>query len=388
MAAPTTRELFAVAAPGLEPVVAAELRALGIEGTVEHGGVGWQGDDASLARAVLHLRVAGRVLVRVARFRARGFPEFERHASRIDWTRFVTPGDGVTLRVTSRKSRLYHEGAIAERLLRVTGADAAMQDEDDTSSDVQPFVVRFLRDECLISADATGPLHRRGYRQQLAKAPLRETLAAAMLHAVGYADAPLLDPMCGSGTIAIEAALRARRIPPGLACETREPRSHRMLRWPDFDRARWDAAVAGARAAILPAASVPILGSDRDAGAIEAARANAARAGVQHDIRFDRYPVSDAAVPDGIGMLVTNPPYGVRVGSGPLQDLYAALGNLARRRLGGWQLALLCADRRLCAQTRLPLEAVFATRNGGIAVELMLARVPGDGVRQSEATAA
>jgi len=385
--AATTRELFAVAAPGLEPLVAAELRALGIDGSVEHGGVAWQGDDASLSRAVLHLRVAGRVLVRVARFRARGFPELERHASRIDWARYVTGGDGVVLRVTSRKSRLYHEGAIAERLLRVIGTDAAAQDEDDASSDVQPFVIRFLRDECLISADATGPLHRRGYRQQLAKAPLRETLAAAMLHAAGHADAPLLDPMCGSGTILIEAALRARRIPPGLAGAERQPRPHRMRNWPDFDSAAWDAAIASARASILPVATAPILGSDRDAGAIEAARANAGRAGVQDDIRFERHPVSDAAVPDGIGMLVTNPPYGVRVGSGPLRDLYAALGNLARRRLAGWQVALLCADRRLCAQTRLPLETVLATRNGGIAVELMLARVPRDGMQHGEASA-
>lgn len=372
-----TRELFAVAAPGLEPAVADELRALGIAAKVEEGGVAWSGDDASLCRAVLHLRVASRVLVRVASFRARGFAELERHAHRIEWARFVAPGDAVALRVTARKSRLYHEGAIAERLHGVIGAPAAATGPEDDAGDAQLFVVRFLHDRCTISADAAGALHLRGYRQQLAKAPLRETLAAAMLHAAWQTDAPLLDPLCGSGTIPIEAALRARRIAPGLAVAGREPRPARFTRWPDLDRGAWDAAVAAARTAILPRAPAPITGSDRDAGAIAAARANAERAGVLEDIVLEQRPLSDAPVPDGIGALVTNPPYGVRVGSGPaLRDLYAALGNLARRRLPGWRLALLCADRRLCEQLRLPLQAVLATRNGGIPVELMQAEVP------------
>ncbi len=374
-----TRELFAVAAPGLEPLVADELRALGIAAKVEEGGVAWSGDDASLCRAVLHLRVASRVLVRVATFRARGFAELERHARRIEWTRFVGRGDAVALRVTARKSRLYHEGAIAERLHGVIAAPAAATGPDDDAGDAQLFVVRFLHDRCTISADAAGALHLRGYRQQLAKAPLRETLAAAMLHAAWQADAPLLDPLCGSGTIPIEAALRARRIAPGLAVAGREPRPARLTRWPDLDRATWNAVVAAARAAILPHAPAPIAGSDRDAGAIAAARANAERAGVLEDVALEQRPLSDAPVPDGIGSLVTNPPYGVRVGSRPaLRDLYAALGNLARRRLPGWRLALLCADRRLCEQVRLPLQAVFTTRNGGIPVELMQAAVPPD----------
>src|SRR5690606_30008075 len=155
-----------------------------------------------------------------------------------------------------------------------------------------------------------GALHLRGYRQQLAKAPVRETLAAAMLHAAWQPDAPLLDPLCGSGTIPIEAALRARRIAPGLAVAEREPRPARLIRWPDLDPAAWDAVVAAARAAILPHAPAPIAGSDRDAGAIAAARANAQRAGVLEDVALEQRPLSDAPVPDGTGSLVTNPPYG------------------------------------------------------------------------------
>ncbi len=369
--------MFAVAAPGLEAIVADELRTLGIAGTVEAGGVAWRGDDASLCRAVLHLRVASRVLVRVAAFRARGFAELERHARRVAWDRFVGQDTAVALRVTARKSRLYHEGAIAERLHGVIGAAAATDDADEDAQDTQLFVVRFLHDRCTISADAAGALHMRGYRQQLAKAPLRETLAAAMLHVAAEPAAPLLDPLCGSGTIPIEAALRARRVAPGLALATRAPRPARLTRWPGVDRRAWDAAVAAARAAILPHAPAPIAGSDRDAGAIAAARANAERAGVLEDVLLEQRAVSDAPRPAGTGSLVTNPPYGVRVGShAALRDLYAALGHLAHRRLPGWRVALLCADRRLCAHLRLPLQPAFATRNGGIAVELMRAEVP------------
>src|SRR5690606_37236797 len=172
-----------------------------------------------------------RVLVRVATFRARTFAELERRAGRVAWDRWVGAGRAVRLRVTSRKSRLYHTGAIAERIIgqieRVAGplahvsTGSASDDEADGAEgrDEQLFIVRFLRDECTISVDTSGELlHRRGYRQALAKAPLRETIAAAMLLASGWdGRSPLVDPFCGSGTIPIEAALLACRIPPGLA---------------------------------------------------------------------------------------------------------------------------------------------------------------------------
>lgn len=376
-------ELFAVAAPGLEGVVADELRALDAQGEQQQGGVAWRGDLASLYRALLHLRTASRVLVRVASFSARGFPELERHARRIEWQRYMTPGTPVLLRVSSAKSRLYHERAIAERLLAVIGPDARSRhtraDEDGELAGAQTFVVRIVRDRCTISADAAGALlYLRGYRQQIAKAPLRETIAAAILHTVTPSvDLPLLDPLCGSGTVPIEAALRARRIPVGLARADREPRDFRCLHWPEHDAAAWRDAVQEARAAILPHAPAPIFGSDRDAGGIDAARANAARAGVANDVVFEQHALTAAPVPAGVGALVTNPPYGLRVGErARLRDLYAALGTFARRRLAGWTFAMLCADRSLCNHAGLPLQSVLTTRNGGIAVELLAGRVP------------
>jgi putative N6-adenine-specific DNA methylase len=230
-----------------------------------------------------------------------------------------------------------------------------------------------MRDVCTVSADSSGALlHFRGYRQELAKAPLRETLAAAVLLGAGWSgDTPLADPMCGSGTIPIEAAMIARRMAPGRA------RSFAFLRWPHTDKKMWNRLLDSARAGELPKSPVQIVGADRDAGAIAAARANAERAGVANDVIFVKQSISALAPADGPGLVVVNPPYGVRVGdAGPLKDLYAQLGNVMRKQRSGWTLGLLSADRALERQTRLALEERFRTRNGGIPVRLVTAPTP------------
>ncbi len=224
-----------------------------------------------------------------------------------------------------------------------------------------------MRDRCTLSADSSGALlHRRGYRLDTAKAPLRETLAAAMLLAVGWAGSqPLLDPFCGSGTIPIEAALLARNVAPGIA------RSFACERWPLLGAVRWNDLRAAARRDERASATV-IAGSDRDAGAVDAARANAELAGVAGAVRLGRVALSAVTPPaDGPGWIVTNPPYGVRVGERrPLRDLYARLGQLLRGPFAGWNLALLVAAPELEAQLGLELTDRFVTTNGGIRVRL------------------
>jgi putative N6-adenine-specific DNA methylase len=347
-------------------------------------------------RANLWLRIASRVIVRAATFRARSFMELERHARRIPWERFVSPGTPLRFRVTSRKSRLYHTEAIAQRLgeaatQRVGGTAAVslVGDEEASGSEqragftertggvtpVSPgqiFVVRAFRDEITVSADSSGDLlHRRGYRQAVAKAPLRETLAAAMLLGAGWrGDTPLVDPMCGSGTIAIEGALVARRIPPGLG------RAFAVQRWPEADRAIWERLVADAKEHTLDRSPVPIRASDRDAGAVTAARANAERAGVSGDVEFVVAPLSGAEpVGDEPGALLVNPPYGVRIGDvDRLRDLYSTLGRVARERFAGWTTGILSASSRLDSELGFDLEERFATSNGGIPVRFMIGR--------------
>jgi len=361
--------LFAVTAPGLERITADELRTLGIAAVTEPGGAAWTGDAASVYRANLHLRTATRILVRMGEFRARTFFELERHARRLPWSRFLTPDRAVALRVTCHKSRLHHQGAVAQRFVEavdhVTGTTAAIAAVDDPSESVQLVVVRFVRDVCTVSSDASGsPLYQRGYRQALARAPLRETLAAAMIHASGWDPrAPLFDPLCGSGTIAIEAALIARRIPPGLARDSREPRDFAFLHWPGHDERLWRRIVEDARASVRDSAAARILASDRQGGALRAARANADRAGVSGDIEFDRRDFLTVQPPDG-SCIVTNPPYGRRAGRPAeiraIQERFEQIATSSQ-----------CVLAALVPESWPPLpgaQAVFHTRNGGLAV--------------------
>lgn len=375
---------FAVAVPGLEALVAGELAQLAGDGlavgALEPGGVSFRADQGGLYAANLWLRLASRVLLRLGSFHARAFNELERRGRRISWGDIVPPGASVRFRVTSRKSKLYHQDAVAERLLALSGGVAASHagvrdhgDGEEEETEAQEFVVRLYRDECTISADASGALlHRRGYRLATAKAPLRETLAAAMLVGSGWDGvAPLVDPMCGSGTIPIEAARLARRIPPGL------DRPFAFERWPSYEPERWRALRDAARGQVLVRAPGPVAGSDRDAGAIAAAAANAERAGVAGDISWRRAAISAIEPGETPGWLVSNPPYGVRIGDrAGLRDLYAQLGNVVRRRCPGWQVALLTAHRQLEGQLRLPLTVRWEAENGGVPVRLVQARVP------------
>lgn len=377
-------DLFAVTAHGLAALCAAELASMDITGVVDQGGVAWRGSARTLYRANLELRTASRVIARAGEFRARGFAELERRVSKLPWDDFLQPGAPVVLRVTCRKSKLYHEGAVAERVARVLDAVAGVSvqdtrsDDDDADGDDPPprgqlIIVRFLRDVCTISVDSSGPLlHQRGYRQAVAKAPLRETLAAALLLAAGWrGDTPLLDPLCGSGTIPIEAALLSRGIAPGIANGDLAPRAFAFEAWPQFEADTWHDIVGAARAAVRGARAL-ITGSDRDAGAIAAACANAARAGVGDDIAFRRAALSSVEPVAGTGHVVTNPPYGVRVGERrELHSLYAALGRTVSERLPGWSVTLLAADDALAAATGLRLVEQLATRNGGIPVRLL-----------------
>lgn len=368
-------DLFAICAPGLEGVLESEMRSLGLDvGKRDVGGVAFAGGSSALCRANLWLRTATRVIARVGEFHARLFDELERHARKLEWSRFLSHGAPVRLRVSTSKSRLYHSGAVAQRIAdameqfaSVAPTVAGGTDDDEEGGESPLVIVRLFRDRCTVSIDSSGALlHRRGYRLATAKAPMRETLAAALLLASGWdTRTPLVDPLCGAGTIPIEGALLARRIPPGLS------RTFAFMAWPGFHADTWARVLDEARAQILPSAPAPILGSDRDAGAIAAARANAERAGVAADTAFEEKPISRIAPPSGgvSGAIVTNPPYGVRVGDRvALRNLYAQLGNVARDRFPGWHLTALSADPRLDGQIGGGLETVLSTKNGGIAV--------------------
>jgi putative N6-adenine-specific DNA methylase len=371
---------------------------MGARGRQEIGGVAFRGDIDRLYEANLWLRTASRVVVRLGHFHASTFYELERRAKKLPWNEFLPASGRVRLRVTCRKSRLYHSDAVAERILSVISKSASRvieargedhddghRDEDDSEltesrsegESSQLFIVRIVHDEVEVSADSSGDLlHRRGYRQEIAKAPLRETLAAAMILASGWRKGePLLDPMCGSGTIPIEAALIARGVAPGLQ------RKFQFMTWPTFDQNLWSEIHEKARGSVTHAME-SIRGSDRDAGAIQAASRNAERAGVADTIQLGVEAVSASIseldeVANGAGWILTNPPYGVRMGeSDDLRNLYARLGTALRTK-GGWRIGILTSDAGLVRQTRLPLVPRFNTRNGGIPVSLLVSEKPG-----------
>lgn len=371
--------LFVITAPGLESITAQEIGRLGLTAqSVEAGGVNLDAGHADIATLNIQLRTASRILVRLGEFHASAFAELERRAAKLPWAEYLRPGQGIAFRVTSKKSRLYHQDGIAERLVRV--ASAAVEgvhpvawpgdDHEDSPGVLQPqrFIVRAFRDTITVSADSSGTLlHRRGYRKETAKAPLRETLAAAMLLGVGWdGSVPLVDPFAGSGTIPIEAAMIARRIAPGLH------RSFAAEQWPCMPAGTFEEARAHALDTRLSTLDVGIVASDRDAGAVAAMRHNAERAGVSADIAIRQAVISELELPPVAGWIVTNPPYGVRVGERiRLRNLYAQTGNVLRAKAEGWGVGLLSVHPALDQQLGLPLTPVWHTSNGGIGVRLV-----------------
>ena len=357
------RRLFAVTAPGLEPLLADEVRELlggGARLATVHGGIEIEDAPGHLPRLLIGSAIASRILLRVGGFRARGFPELERRLQAIDLTPFG-PARPSRVEVTSRKSRLYHTGAIEERVRRVLGLTTPVEDDDSTPT--LRLVVRVVRDAFEVSVDASGaPLHRRGYRLRTAKAPMRETLAAALLRASGWSPGtPLHDPFCGAGTLVLEAARQAAGIAPG------RDRSFDAETWADrsdpWEAVRAEVRSAGAAATVE---STAITGSDRDAGAIEATLENAERAGVATRIRVTEAAVSDAPIPAS-AFVVTNPPWGVRIQGGDLRNLHAAFGRRVRESEVARTTVLTDAPA-FPREAGLEMERAFVTRAGGIDV--------------------
>src|SRR5512138_871067 len=329
---------FATCAKGTEGALRRELAGLRLaEVKGDRGGVSFQGELEAGMRACLHSRTAMRVLLELARFPAPTAEALYQGARGVGWQEWLTVRTTLAVEATVGSSAITHSGFAALKVKdavvdALRDALGARPDVDPKDPDVR-IVLHLAKDQAALSLDLAGaPLHRRGYRAAMTEAPLKETLAAAALLLGGVDPAlPFVDPLAGSGTLAIEHALRARRIAPGLS------RAFGFQRWPMYrgaPQSAWDRMKEEARALALPAAPAPIVARDLHPRAVEAARRNAAAAGVGADVRVERGDARDLDPIASEGTLCTNPPYGERLMGGG-ED-----AGVERKKLAGFYRGL------------------------------------------------
>jgi putative N6-adenine-specific DNA methylase len=330
----------AAATFGLESVVRAEVQDLGIRTTrVEDRRVFFEASPREIARCNLWLRTADRLLVILAQFPAVDFDSLYEGVRSAPWRDWLTPAASVNVEAVSVKSRLSAVPSlqsVTRKAIADTVSPSSRMAETGPRYDVR---LDLRADAATVSLDTTGPgLHKRGYRRHAGEAPLRENLAAALVLLSRWDPSrPFADPVCGSGTIAIEAALAAARIAPGIG------RKFAAEEWPAFPSSAWREERVSAAEARVRDLQVSIIASDRDPAMVSAARANADAAGVSGLVRFHAAPASSFSPAGDFGCVVCNPPYGERLGNErEAQDLAREMGRL-RRALPTWSFFVLSA---------------------------------------------
>lgn len=359
-------EIFLVTAPGHEGALAAEVRALEFgKVRIDRGGVTIWGTWAEVWRANLEVRGASRVIAHVGAFRVLHLAQLDKRSRKVPWASVLRADMPFRVDATCRQSRIYHSGAAAERIATSIREELGAPLSQDAEVVVK---VRIEDDLCLIGLDTSGELlHKRGHKEAVSKAPMRETMASLFLRQCGYdGTCPVVDPMCGSGTFVIEAAEMAAGLKPGRS------RRFAFEQLATFDAARWEA-LRGSTAPIVP--QVRFYGSDRDAGAVAMSRANAERARVTPFTEFRQATVQELVAPDAPpGLVIVNPPYGTRIGeTKSLAPLYRSLGQTLLSRFQGWRVGLITSEASLAGATCLPFAPPGApVSHGGLRVSLFL----------------
>lgn len=321
--------LIATAAMGIESLVNREVKQLGYETTVDNGKVTFNAPINAIARSNLWLRTADRIKLLVGKFKAMTFDELFEQTKQLPWEQFISEDGQFPVIGKSHKSKLYSvsdcqaivKKAVAERLKLKYGIAYNMPE----TGALYRIEVALHKDIATLTIDTSGSgLHRRGYRIEQGRAPLKETLAAALILLTNWeASEPFIDPFCGSGTIPIEAALIGQNIAPGFN------RNFSSESWSFIDDKHWDEAFEEAENLANYDQSLNIVGSDIDHRMVNIAKANALEAGLADLIQFKQMNVKDLVLKDRNGYLVSNPPYGERLGEGDdIKQIYRALGKI------------------------------------------------------------
>lgn len=351
----TIQNFFATCPRGLEVVLVDELTKLGAAKVeMTDGGAGFAGEKTLAWRANLESRVATRILWRVGRTPYKNEDDIYKAALALAWPSWFDVSRTMMVKVTAVKSPLKSlefitlriKDAVCDKFRQVGGARPSI---DTREPDVRIHAY-LTSTECQFYVDTSGaPLYQRGHRRSSVDAPLRENLAAGILKLTGWQPGvPLIDPMCGSGTFLIEAALMALDIAPGL------DRHFGFEKLKNFEAAAWEEIQAQARKRVKPASPMPILGSDSDMRSVRAARQNLEAAGFSNVVQVRQADVLEVEAPAPEGILLANPPYGVRIGEEEqLAELYPQLAAALKRNFAGWNAFFLTSDTRMPKLMRL-----------------------------------
>jgi putative N6-adenine-specific DNA methylase len=367
-------QYFATVARGLETLALEELASLGaIDATPGFCGVSFSGDLELLYQANLWARLPFRILLKLADFPCADGDDLFEGMQTIDWSQYLTPDLTMAVTVTGKNDRLNHSHFTAVQVKRAIVEQQQMKLGSRSSVDTENPDVRINahidKDGCTVSLDSSGnSLHRRGYRSAVGDAPLKESLAAALVKISGWQpDVAFCDPLCGSGTLLLEAAMQGLDIAPGIFRERFGFES-----WPSFDEPLFDRLFKAAEAREKKELLVPIMGSDHNGSVLAQARANAVSCGLDGQIQFAQRELADAEAPADRGVLICNPPYGERLGRGEdLGAFYRLLGDVLKQRFKGWTAFVLSGNKELAMSIGLRSAARTPVYNGTIACQLM-----------------
>jgi putative N6-adenine-specific DNA methylase len=406
---PDTFPALAVVPPGLEAAALEEVQRLGAQSPrALRGAVAFRIDTAGFYRLHLRARLPFRLLRELNRFACSSREDLSVGVCQAaDWDLWLPPSRTLRVEVSGGMAALNHshftalevKNALVDLQRERWGTRSAV-DRDDPDLVLHLHLLR--HGEAVLSLDGGGgSLHRRGWRAAVGLAPLKENLAAGLIALTGWeGDVPLADPFCGSGTLLIEAACAALGRAPGLRPpadgQPARSRDFALRRWPDFDPDLWreeeEAARAGARESLADGRPLaPLLGCDHNAEVLAQARANAEAAGVAPWIRFELADARAFTPPPGPGVIVTNPPFGERLGGRQdLQELYGALGQRLRHHAPGWTLWLLSGHPELTPSLRLKASRRMPVSHGGLDCRWLRyeLRAPGGGSSEGERPAA
>ena len=362
-------QYFATVARGLEDIAATELENLGAkEVATSFTGVSFQGDKELLYKVNLWGRIIFRVLVPIDKVKSFNAEQLYRSVQQIDWTEYLTPDMTLAVNCTGKNKQLNHTHFTA---LQIKKAIVDRQQKDyGRRSDIDPKTPDLLvnahidNNRCTISLDSSGTsLHRRGYRPAVGIAPLKETLAAALIALSQWTpETAFYDPLCGSGTLPIEATLKALNIAPGLYRDRFGFQS-----WLDYDETLWDKIVTEANNQQQFDLNIPVIGSDRNLEVLNQARENAYNCKVTDYIEFIHQEFSQITAPADKGIVICNPPYGERLGNvTELEELYKMLGDIFKQRFTGWTAYILTGSKHLSKKVGLRTAKRIPVYNGSL----------------------